>query len=598
MIITPSVEAARHLRPNRPFHLPPPAQPLCSWVDLSLENVAHQPDLVIRDIRRDIKWRITMVQNISGVWTARIMVPSEPTILRYLFELPDGTEITELRQHEGRNTPIYGEWVQREFQITVYDPAQMPAEWTRGMIIYQIFPDRFANGNTSTDRVSKGVYGQEPLYLNWTDAPEHPPKGRDFYGGDLRGIIERLDYLSDLDIDCIYLTPIFESPSNHRYDALDYFKIDPMLGTEPELIELIEKAHSRNIKVVLDAVFNHCSSDSRYFNGAGHYGSDTGATQNRESPYYRWFEFKTWPKEYDGWLGLNHMPEFVECPEVEDFFIGPQGVSTYWLQRGIDGWRTDVTRWVTDEFWRRFRKSVRIINPTAFLAAEEWENASHYQYGDTFDATMNYRFAWAVQGFLAADKISASELDDRLETLRRDTPGPALLSQMNLIDSHDTARAIGFCGGDKQRFMQMVSFQLAYPGAPMIYYGDEVGLDGDYAEGGRKPFPWNNIDANTLSFYRHAIAIRRQTKALQLGDVESVLIDDEHRIYIFTRRYQDQCVYIAFNASDTATTAQVPVRAGKSGQWHDALNTHGVAEVRNGNLTIELQPRGTAWYSC
>jgi glycosidase len=596
MIPTPSVEAARRLRPSGPFHLPPTAQPIRTSVELAIEDAPSQPEVVLRDIRRDISWRVAMTATASRTWTAQILLPSVPTIVRYHFEFPDGSTLLELRQHEGRNVPIYGEWEKRQFQIAAYDPNAMPAEWTLGQVIYQIFPDRFAIGDRAKVKPDRSVYGQEPFYLMWTDKPEHPPKGRDFYGGDLRGLIERLDYLADLGIDCVYLCPIFESPSNHRYDTVDYLRIDPLLGTEQDLTELIDKAHAHNIKIMLDAVFNHCSCDSRYFNLAGLFGDDIGAAQTKESPYYRWFEFKNWPKEYDGWIGLRHMPEFVECPEVEEFFIGPQGVAVHWLERGIDGWRTDVTRWVTDEFWRRFRRAVRAVNPAVYLVAEEWEDASHYLLGDLYDATMNYRFAWAVQGFLAVDKLSPSELDDRLEMLRRDTPPPAVLAQMNLIDSHDTARALTVCGGDKRRFLQMVAFQLAYPGAPMIYYGDEAGLQGDYAESGRRAFPWGGEDADVLPFYRRALAFRRQSKALRLGNVESLVINDDQRVYVFARRLDDEAVYVAFNASDKPAKVEIQLRAGEDGAWHDALDQHPNVESVTGTLSIEITPHGAAWY--
>jgi cyclomaltodextrinase / maltogenic alpha-amylase / neopullulanase len=604
MIPTPSSETARRLRPNGPFHMPPTAQPLRAWVELIVEGSPQQPEIILRDIHREISWHVSMSKmDIANTWMARVMMPSVPTIIRYHFEYPDGSTLHEKRQTEGRNTPIYGQWEQRQFQIGVYDPEVMPPDWTEGEIVYQIFPDRFANGDTSTDRVSKGVYGQEPLYLNWNQDPEHPPRGRDFYGGDLRGIIERLDYLSNLGVQCIYLTPIFESPSNHRYDILDYFKIDPMLGTETDLIELIDKAHSHDIKIILDAVFNHCSSDSRYFNGAGHYGKDTGAAQNRESPYYRWFEFKQWPDIYDGWIGLRHMPEFVECPEVEDFFLGPQGVAIHWLQRGIDGWRTDVTHFVSDEFWRRFRQAVRDVNPTAFTVAEEWEDFTRYVIGDMFDASMNYRFAWAMQGFFALDKLTVSEFDDRLETYRRDTPPPALHSQWNLIDSHDTGRALTICGGDEKRFMLMVAFQMGYPGSPLIYYGDEVGLTGDYAESGRKPFAWDRADGSFTAYYRQLLVLKRGFVSLAVGTVETALVDDAQRLYVIARRTNTETFYLAFNASDQVAAVKIPILANEEGEWREMLNKaeDNIAPVdvttAQGYLTFELAPKSSAWYT-
>jgi cyclomaltodextrinase / maltogenic alpha-amylase / neopullulanase len=590
-----STEAARRLRPAGPYHLPPAAQPIGSWVDLVLESASSAPEVILRDVNRDVEWRVMMAAD-GDRWTARIKLPSVPTIVRYHFEFANSGILYEMRQTEGRNKPIYGEWEQRPFQIAAYDPQQAPPRWSAGTVFYQIFPDRFANGDTSNDRVSQGVYGQKPIYLAWGDLPEHPPKGRDFYGGDLRGLIERLDYLADLGVECVYLCPIFASPTNHRYDALDYFEIDPMLGTERDFEELVEKAHARSIRIILDAVYNHCSSDSKYFNRGGHYGPDTGATKSQQSPYYRWFSFKRWPDEYDGWAGLDHMPEFVECPEVEDHFIGPEGVSAYWLKKGIDGWRTDVTRWVTDEFWRRFRRAVRAVNPEAYLVAEEWEDATHYLVGDMYDASMNYRFAWALHGFLAHDKLSASELDDRLETWRRDTPAPWILSQMNLIDSHDTWRALTTCERDRRRFKQMVAFQLAYPGAPMIYYGDEAGLEGDYAESARRAFPWDHIDQDLHGYYKRALAYRRSSNALRVGSVEAVVIDDARCVYAFARRADGQSVYAVFNASDEPVTVEIPLQPGEAGHWKDALGQHTDADTTSDRLVVRIEPRGAAWY--
>ena len=183
MIPTLSVEAARRLRPSGTFHLPPTAQPIRTSAELIIENAPTQPEIVVRDIRRDISWRVAMTPTTSQTWTAQLLLPSVPTIVRYHFEFSDGSTLHELRQHEGRNTPIYGEWEKRQFQVAVYDPTAMPAEWIRGQVIYQIFPDRFAIGDRVKSKPDRSVYGQKPLYLMWTDAPEHPPRGRDFYGG-------------------------------------------------------------------------------------------------------------------------------------------------------------------------------------------------------------------------------------------------------------------------------------------------------------------------------------------------------------------------------------------------------------------------------
>ena len=589
-----SEQAARGLRPEGPFHIPPPAQPIRALTQLVLENCPWQPEVYVTDTRRELSWHFAMLPDGQDRWTAELRMPVEVTILQYYFRLDieNSLPLMERRQEEGRNKPIYGSWIEEPFKIAVYDPARMPADWTQGMIIYQIFPDRFANGDTSIDQVSQGVYGHEPLYKQWGELPEHPPLGRDFFGGDLRGVIDKLDYISDLGVDCIYFTPIFHAPTNHRYDAIDYFRIDPMLGTETDFEELLEKAHGRGLKVVLDAVFNHCSSDSIYFDIIGRYGQ--GAVSSKHSPYYRWFDFTDWPKEYRGWIGLGFMPEFVECPEVEEFFVGPEGVTAYWLERGIDGWRCDVAFDNSDEFWRRFRKRIDTIRPGAYTIAELWTNATHYMLGDTFNGTMNYRVGWALRGFCLTDSLTPSELDDRLMVLQRDTPGPALHSQMNILDSHDTNRILTVANGDRQRVRQIAAFHLAFPGAPMIYYGAEMALEGTDAEDGRRCMPWDNLDEEMLAYYRHIISIQKSSNALRLGDYETVLLDDERRLYGFARRYEDEVAFALLNGSDQAAEVQVPLREGDPQFWREMIAGSDLT-ASNGSLRMRLEPRGAAW---
>lgn len=593
-----SLDAARRLRSSSPFHLPPGAQPIGSSVELFLDGSNGAPEVILCDGRRDITWRTQMVQTDekpcggSGpVWKVSVLLPSQPTMLRYHFVFPGGEILREHRQEEGVNEPIFGKWLDRDFQIAVYDPQQGPPAWSRGMVMYQIFPDRFARAKNTPFPAKRFTYGRESVFQEWGTLPEHPPRGRDFFGGDFQGLIKKVDYLKDLGIDCIYLTPIFESPTNHRYDANDYLQVDTLLGTEEEFAALVQKVHSAGMRIILDAVFNHCSSSSKYFKAAQH---------DKSSPYYRWFTFKHWPNEYEGWIGLGHMPEFAECPEVEAFFLGKDGIAAHWLNHKIDGWRTDVTPWVTDEFWRHFRRSVRGVNPETYLVAEEWADASRYFLGDTFDATMNYRFAWAVQGFLAVDHLSPSELDDRLQTWLRDTPPPVQLVQMNLLDSHDTGRILTFCKGDHMRLKQMIAFQLSYIGAPMIYYGDESGLEGTYAENGRRAFPWDKIDPDIHEFYRRALSYRRGSSALQLGSVETILIDDARRLYVFARRHEDQTLYAAFNASDRPADFAIHLKRDEAGHWVDrlgGLEADAVLESGGHYLPIRLAGRAAAWFA-
>jgi glycosidase len=587
-----------------PYHDVPSAQPLRAEVTLALSGRDSQPDVVVTDRKRDFSWRVAMVPGEApGTWKAALRMPSVPTIVSYHFEFADGTRFEALRQVESlvpaTPFPIFGQWTRRPFQIAVYDPDAMPADWTQGQVVYQIFPDRFHKSEQAhtRERFARNVHGRKPLFLSWDEPQEIPPKGRDFYGGNLRGITEKLDYLCDLGVDCLYMTPIFESPSNHRYDAMDYFQIDPLLGSEADLQELVNETHGRGMKIVLDAVYNHCSNDSKYFNQAGWYGEDSGAYRNRQSPYFRMFSFKKYPRQYVGWVGVKTMPEFVESPEHEEYFLGENGVTQYWMRTGIDGWRTDVTPWMSDEFWRRFRRAVRAIKPDALTVAEEWNDASHYLVGDSFDATMNYRFAWALRGFFALDVLTVEEFADRLAGLRRDTPPPAWLSQINLVSSHDTARALTVCGGDRRKARQMFAFLLAYPGSPMIYAGDEVGLEGSFAEDGRRPFPWGGGDAELQDWFRRALAFRRQTPALKLGGFDCVHLDEATRTYAFARSLDGVTVIAAFNAGDTDARIEIPLGDAASGLWQDALGQCDAVRAEAGRLRVALPARGAAWYT-
>lgn len=595
-------EQALQERETEPIHPLVGAQPINSHVTLTLTHSPEQPTLVLRDRNRDFTWRVAMEPTgETGSWSADIHLPSVPTMLYYHFAFSRRAKLFALRQVESlipnSMNPSFGEWKRQPYQITVYDPAAMPPESTYGQVIYQIFPDRFNHSGRANmrERTAQHVLGQPHLFLKWGDTPENPPQGRDFFGGNLRGITEKLDYLKALGIDCVYITPIFESPTNHRYDAMDYFQIDPMLGSEEDLAELIEEVHARDMRIVLDAVCNHCSNDSRYFNQAGWYGEDSGAYRSRTSPYYRMFDFKRHPKQYTGWVGVTGMPEFVETPEHEALFLGDNGVIPYWMRLNIDGWRTDVTPWMSDEFWRRFRRAVRAIKPDALIVAEEWQDASHYLVGDSFDATMNYRLAWALRGFFALDALSAQEFDERLAVLRADTPPAALLTQVNLISSHDTARPLTVCGGDVRRVRQMMTFLFAYPGSPMLYYGDEVSLEGAFAEDGRRTFPWGSGDESMREFVTTALAYRRSCEALRTGDFAVLHVDERTRTYAFMRTHGDQRVIAAFNASDSPTTFTIPL-ADNAGQWESVLGTGSVAQTATG-LTISFEPRESGWFA-
>ena len=570
------------------LHVPPTASPIGTQVELLLDvPPGTGPELFVTDTRRRLPWRTGMTYDATRqLWFAPVQLPSQPTVLTYHFILNDGTRIQEQRQKEGVTQALYGEWEEKDFRIAVYDPHGVPPNWVHGLTIYQIFPDRFAIGGAAKaalPHLHKRVYEHAAIYKTWDDKPEHPPKSRDFYGGNLRGVIEKLDYLQTLGIACIYFTPVFASPTNHRYDALDYFKLDPQLGDEDDLRELVRESDNRGMKVMLDLVLNHCSSDSAMFKAA---------QQDKASPWYRMFEFHDWP-HHDGWLKVKTMPEFVECPEMEDFFFGPNGVAQYWLKFGIAGFRTDVTPWISEECWRRFFKAMRVAKPDIYLIAEDWDDNTARFTGDQFDATMNYRFGYTV-GVWANGKLSPSELDDRLETLRRDYAPPFIHAQMNLLGSHDTARILTVLGRDPVRLKLAVALQLGYPGVPMIFAGDEAGCEGDYAEAARVPFPWDSADTELTAFYRTALHARRNSAALSVGDVETVWIDDATRSYGFARIWQNERAYVLLNEGDAS--AEVIVEPIAPGRWRDVLGDIGELTVGpDQHLRVRLPARTATW---
>lgn len=570
------------MRAARPqSHVAPPAQPLGSRVTLTV-RARSRPTLVCSDPRRERRWRQALEEVEPGCWRTQVLLPLEPTLLRYHFVFANGRRLQEDRPVEGRNRPVYGRRSREDFQLAVYDPSSPIPDWVEDAVFYQVFPDRFANGDPSNDHLGAGEL------LPWHQPPELPPRGRDFYGGDLRGLMGALDYLHDLGINALYLTPILASPSNHRYDALDYFRIDPRLGTLEDFRALVREMRRRGMRLLLDGVFDHCSHLHPYF---------LEAQNGERSPYAHWFEFQRRPHRYTSWAGLSHMPQFREVPEVEGYFFGPQGVASHWLGEGAHGWRVDVVPWKSEGFWRLFGRAMRQRHPQAYLVAEEWGNASRYLLGDTFQATMNYRFAWAVLGFAAHDRLAPSGLEERLSVLRRDTPEPCFRLQLNLLDSHDTARLATRCGGDERRIRQAAALQLAYPGVPCIYYGDELGLEGAFAEDGRRPFPWEGGNRELQAFYRRAIRARREAEVLRRGELHPAVADDARGVFAFWRRLGERAVLAVFSQSPLPLDYAVPLLdGGPAGEWPDLLGDR-PALLRDGQLRMRLPPRAACWFA-
>ena len=452
----------------------------------------------------------------------------------------------------------------------------MTPDWVQDAIFYQIFPDRFA--------CSQAV--PKPSNLQPWGAPPTP---YGFQGGDLIGIVEKLDYLTELGINAIYLNPIFQSASNHRYHTHDYYQVDPLLGGNEAFRQLLDAAHARDIRVVIDGVFNHASRGFFQFNHI----LECGA----ESPYMDWFDVKDYPlyaydtsqePNYGAWWNLHALPEFnTDNPDVRHFILD---VARRWIEFGADGWRLDVPAEIDDDsFWHEFRQVVKEANPKAYIVGEIWVNevdrtGERWLQGDQFDAIMNYGFTAACIGFFVGEWLDrelvkgqghepirtfdTEALADQIDVMLDRYAPEIVRSQLNLLDSHDTARFLTIARDDKRLLKLATLLQMTYPGAPSIYYGDEVGLRGGRDPDCRRAMPWDPAqwDTELLDFFKKAIAIRRAHPALRRGEYVRLYASVPRNVYAFLRQTEEEQIVVVLNNSQDAYPAAVPVKGHLTGE--------------------------------
>ncbi len=613
---------------------------------------------------------------------SRTLTPTQATVLWYRFIIRDGTDIDYYEDDlidaggiyrgylEGGPGTAYDESPDLSFQLTVYDPTFHTPDWMKEATIYQILPDRFRNGDSGNDIIS----GTHPYYDNpaggityttWNSPvidPRDPTSPyfkrwcEDFYGGDLEGINEKLDELHAMGITALYLNPIFLSPSNHKYDTADYEQVDLHLGGNAALLSLLTAAEARGMHVILDGVFNHTASDSRYFDRYSRY-TDLGAYESQTSPYFDWYTFDDWPDDYRSWWGYDTLPILRSAnPAVRTYiYSGTAAIATRWVLSGTAGWRLDVggdidpglTRAPDNTYWEGFRAAVKAADPEAVIIGEEWGDATPWLLGEEWDAVMNYRFRSALLSFLrdrryedndnntasyggVLDPITPSQLDAWLHSLEEDYPPEAWAAMMNLLDSHDTNRlrfvlSKGQRGEDTthqpynpatdlsptdvdayQRLIALLQFTL--PGAPTVYYGDEVGLDAPGAwyndkweddPYNRAPYPWPDTPGTyqtrpIISQTYHLLGETRQRyPALRRGTFDTLLVDDTAQLYGYGRRADNEMAIIILNRGATVQTATLSL-AGYVGEgvvFSDTLAlTPMTATVSGGQLILEVPP--------
>lgn len=496
-----------------------------------------------------------------------------------------------------------------EFQQTVYEKDFKTPDFLKGGLIYQIFPDRFYNSKTPKKNVPESrvmrKWGEEPY---WQESQMNGIWNNDYFGGDLKGVEEKLEYLSGLGVSCIYLNPIFEAHSNHRYDTADYEKIDSLLGDESDLESLCKKAHGLGISVILDGVFSHTGCDSKYFNMYNRYNT-VGAYNSKSSPYFSWYKFTDYPNGYKSWWGIKLLPEVSEEDEgYREYICGKNGILRRWLRLGISGWRLDVADELPDVFLDDLRKAVKEENENAVIIGEVWEDATNkfaygerrrYLLGEQLDSVMNYPFADAILNYVKFGNAQA--FMSGIMSIVENYPPCVVNVLMNHIGTHDTERALTRLAGEsaegKDRawqhshnqlsdydylkgvsMMKLASLiQYTLPGVPSLYYGDEAGMQGMKDPFNRACFPWDNINKELYKWYKRLGEIRRGCKAFREGSFEPLYAADGAIAYV--RRSEENSVLTAVNNSNSEL--QIPVGE----EWDNSYSFFEFSS-KNGILTL------------
>lgn len=522
-------------------------------------------------------------------------------------------------------------------QITTADSTSKTPDWVKNAIFYQIFPDRFRNGDPYNDPIGNGTSG-DVLWKAWTGGlpirsypavyalkmpwTALPIGSTDWFGGDLKGVQDKAQYLADLGITAIYFNPTMDSTDNHGYTPINYTSISRYFGAnkraangtltlDPEaslqVFKNMTNALDRyGIKIILDGVFNHVSAKSQWFNRDNDYPT-LGAFESQNSTWYKWFTFYNWTlKSYYHWDGDWNMPVVREIPDFENYIYGDpnNSVIKFWNDLGIDGWRLDTGNEVNQTFWEGFRTAYKTLNADGYIVGELFSgNPAPYLQGDEWDSAMNYQFRDAVLTWASGmNVLSVTALDNALATIRQEYPPEAFYASFNLLGSHDTVRALTYLMQNftplaeaKNKMKLAVIFQMTYPGAPVIYYGDEVGLQGLGDPDCRRPYPWSDTglspDNDMLAHYKNLISIRKSYSVLRTGSLSTLLVDDANKIYALFR--QDNSTnpraVLVYNNGDTQKTVTLNVSSllADGTTLTDALN-YDVYKVENGKITVPV----------
>lgn len=517
---------------------------------------------------------VDMVQTDDG-FGAKFVMPETPQPLWYHFIIhtSDGVKYYYNNEEKFGGVGILKDIPDgNSYQITVYRENFKTPDWFKGSVMYQIFPDRFFRKNPLPKKRPEYI-----IHDDWYEPfsyQKHPhengPACNDFYGGNLEGICEKLPYLKDLGVSVIYLNPIFDAYSNHKYDTADYTKIDPMFGTEEDFIKLCKEAEKLGIRIILDGVFSHTGSDSIYFNKYGNYGENQGAYRDANSPYREWYKFSN-DGNYESWWGCTNLPNINEThPTYLDHILRDNdAIIKKWLRLGASGWRLDVADELPGEFIKILRKEAKSEKDDCVIIGEVWEDASNkisyseqreYLLGDELDSVMNYPFKDSMIDFIMG-YIDAKQFENRIMQIMENYPKQVLFSLMNITGTHDTARiktvlsgknipedmsdydkwSFSLSGTDESlaidRVMLMAFMQMTFVGVPCIYYGDEIGMEGGRDPYNRKTYTWRKINPELQEFYKTLINYRNNNDFLKTGTF--VPLYAEGSVFIFLRKIEN-----------------------------------------------------------
>jgi glycosidase len=592
------------------------------------------------------------------LWQVTLPNP-RPATLWYRFVVRDGRRTAYYEDDtaalDGGLGGAYLASGDRSWALTVYEPGFATPAWTKGAVVYQIFPDRFRNGNPANDpHTGDPRYDDPVLAQPWNALPEGycrgyagggcpaQPRGRDYQGGDLEGVTQKLDYLQGLGVNTIYLNPIFTAKSNHRYDTADYRNVDPQLGGNAAFDALVAAARAKGIRVILDGVFNHMSSDSPFFDRYARYPT-LGGCESASSPYRSWFLFSgSGPcagSNYAGWANFDSIPVLAKSnAPVQSYFVdAPDSIARTWIQRGAAGWRLDVMGDPSFPagWWPSFRRVVKAANPDAVIVGELWQKDTtllRQLRGDRADSTMNYRLRDAVLGLLSPGDFEAkgfpasgsplrpSQFASRVASVYEDYPRPAWDALMNLVDSHDTARALWTLtpGADtraakeqnaanvaagKARLRLAALIQFTLPGMPTVYYGDEAGVTGHEDPDDRRTYPWPDTggspDEALIGTYRALATLRGSVPALRSGDLRVAAVDDKAGTVAYARRGAGEVAFVVLNRSLAQRTVAVPVKGllADGVQVQTRYGAGGPVTVAGGLARLPVGPLNGAVYT-